>query len=194
MGVRIGIYVLPNRPWHELEERWRSVEDLRYHSLWDCDVLSWPGARQEPCFDGLMVLAGMAARTSRVRVGTLVLSLPIRNNPAVVTKQIVALDHLSGGRLEFGFGGGYVKSDHLGAGEELWDKRERVDRLFPWRREPGSRCNTTRQSRTASRGTDPFWAVALMPGQTVAFAPKRQSHRADQERPWKHRTLGGRIQ
>jgi len=127
--VRIGIYVLPNRPWHELEERWRRVEELGFDSLWDCDVLSWPGAPQEPCFDGLVVLAGMAARTSRVRVGTLVLSLPIRNNPAVLAKQVVALDHLSGERLEFGFGGGYVESDHLGAGGESWDKQERVDRF-----------------------------------------------------------------
>jgi len=127
--LRIGAYVLPNRPWRELEERWRRVEDLGFGSLWDCDVLSWPGTPQEPCFDGLVVLAGMAARTSRVRVGTLVLSLPIRNNPAVLAKQIVALDHLAGGRLEFGFGGGYVESDHLGAGEEFWDKRERVDRF-----------------------------------------------------------------
>ncbi len=126
--MRFGIYVVPNRPWSELERRWRLVEDLGFDALWDCDDLYWPETRGGICFDGLVVLAAMAARTTRVRVGTLVLSLPIRN-PAVLTKQIIAIDHLSEGRLEFGFGAGLLEGDHLGAGEEFWGKAERIERF-----------------------------------------------------------------
>ena len=126
--MRFGVYVVPNRSWSELERRWRLVEDLGFDSLWDCDDLYWPETRGGICFDGLVVLAAMAARTGRVRVGTLVLSLPIRN-PAVLAKQVIAIDHLSEGRLEFGFGGGLLEGDHLGAGERFWGKTERIERF-----------------------------------------------------------------
>jgi alkanesulfonate monooxygenase SsuD/methylene tetrahydromethanopterin reductase-like flavin-dependent oxidoreductase (luciferase family) len=127
--MRFGIYVVPNRPWSELERRWRLAEDLGFDSLWGCDDLYWPETRGGICFDGLVVLAAMAARTSRVRVGTLMLSLPIRDNPAVLAKEIIALDHLSNGRLEFGFGAGILEGDHAGAGHEFWGKEERVARF-----------------------------------------------------------------
>jgi len=126
--MRFGIYVVPNRSWSEIERRWHLVEDLGFDSLWDCDDLYWPETRGGICFDGLVVLAAMAARTGRVRVGTLVLSLPIRN-PAVLAKQVIAIDHLSQGRLEFGFGAGLLEGDHLGAGEEFWGKTERIERF-----------------------------------------------------------------
>lgn len=82
-----GIYVLPKHPWSELERRWALVEELGFDSVWDCDDLSCPNKRGEIGFDGLVVLAAMAARTTRVRIGTLMLSLPIRDNPAVLAKE-----------------------------------------------------------------------------------------------------------
>jgi alkanesulfonate monooxygenase SsuD/methylene tetrahydromethanopterin reductase-like flavin-dependent oxidoreductase (luciferase family) len=127
--VRFGIYVVPNLPWAELERRWALVEELGFDSLWDCDDLSWPQKRGGICFDGLVVLAAMAARTTRLRIGTLMLSLPIRDNPAVLAKEIIALDHLSDGRLDFGFGAGILEGDHAGAGHEFWAKEERVARF-----------------------------------------------------------------
>ncbi|MGH2376479.1 MAG: LLM class flavin-dependent oxidoreductase, partial [bacterium] len=127
--MRFGIYVVPNRPWSELEQRWKLTEELGFDSLWGCDDLYWPQTREGICFDGLVVLTAMAARTSRVRVGTLMLSLPIRDNPAVLAKEIIALDHLSNGRLEFGFGAGILEGDHTGAGHEFWAKDERVARF-----------------------------------------------------------------
>jgi len=127
--VRFGIYVVPNQPWSELERRWALVEELGFDAVWDCDDLSWSQKRGAICFDGLVVLAAMAARTKRLRVGTLMLSLPIRDNPAVLAKEIIALDHLSNGRLEFGFGAGILEGDHTGAGHEFWAKEERVARF-----------------------------------------------------------------
>jgi alkanesulfonate monooxygenase SsuD/methylene tetrahydromethanopterin reductase-like flavin-dependent oxidoreductase (luciferase family) len=127
--LRFGIYVVPNKPWPELEARWSLVEELGFDSVWGCDVLYWPEAPGRICFDGLVILAAMAARTNRLRVGTLMLSLPIRDNPAVLAKEIIALDHLSNGRLEFGFGGGILEGDHAGAGHEFWVKDERIARF-----------------------------------------------------------------
>jgi len=128
-AVRLGIYVVPNQPWSELERRWALVEEIGFDSVWDCDDLYWPQKRGGICFDGLVVLAAMAARTTRLRIGTLMLSLPIRDNPAVLAKEIIALDHLSNGRLEFGFGAGILESDHAGAGHEFWAKEERIARF-----------------------------------------------------------------
>lgn len=127
--MRFGIYVLPNKPWSELERRWRLAEELGFDSIWGCDDLYWPETRASICFDGLVVLAAMAARTSRIRVGTLMLSLPIRDNPAVLAKEIIALDHLSKGRLEFGFGAGILEGDHAGAGHDFWARDERIARF-----------------------------------------------------------------
>jgi SAM-dependent methyltransferase len=129
MALRFGIYVVPNKPWPELEARWSLMEDLGFDSVWGCDVLYLPEAPGRICFDGLVILATMAARTNRVRVGTLMLSLPIRDNPAVLAKEIIALDHLSSGRIEFGFGGGILEGDHTGAGHEFWSKDERIARF-----------------------------------------------------------------
>ncbi len=127
--MRFGIYVVPNQPWAELERRWLLVEELGFDSVWGCDDLYWSETRGGICFDGLVVLAAMAARTTRVRIGTLMLSLPIRDNPAVLAKEIIALDHLSNGRLEVGFGAGILEGDHTGAGHEFWAKDERIARF-----------------------------------------------------------------
>lgn len=127
--MRFGLYVLPNQRWPELERRWGLAEELGFDSIWGCDDLYWPQTRGGICFDGLIVLAAMAARTRRVRVGTLMLSLPIRDNPAVLVKEIIAVDHLSHGRLEFGFAAGILETDHSAAGHDFWTKDERLARF-----------------------------------------------------------------
>lgn len=47
----------------------------------------------------------------------------------MLAKEVIALDHLSDGRLEFGFGAGILEGDHAGAGHEFWAKEERVARF-----------------------------------------------------------------
>jgi alkanesulfonate monooxygenase SsuD/methylene tetrahydromethanopterin reductase-like flavin-dependent oxidoreductase (luciferase family) len=70
----------------------------------------------------------MALHTSRIRVGTLVNTL-IYRNPAVVAKTAMTIDHVSGGRLELGFGGGVLPSDHAASGVSWWQAPERVARF-----------------------------------------------------------------
>src|SRR5260370_39479132 len=50
-------------------------------------------------------LAAIAQRTTRLRFGTFVHALPV-HHPLRVLEEICMLDHLSGGRLEIGFGRG----------------------------------------------------------------------------------------
>jgi len=54
-------------------------------------------------------LSAIAQRTTRLRFGTFVYALPV-HHPLRVLEEICMLDHLSGGRLEIGFGRGSVRS------------------------------------------------------------------------------------
>jgi alkanesulfonate monooxygenase SsuD/methylene tetrahydromethanopterin reductase-like flavin-dependent oxidoreductase (luciferase family) len=79
-------------------------------------------------FEATAVLTAMALNTSKIRVGTLVNTL-IYRNPAIVAKTAMTIDHLSGGRLELGFGGGLLETDHGASGVPWWPAPERVDRF-----------------------------------------------------------------
>lgn len=76
--------------------------------------------------DPVVALSFVAARTTRIRLGTGIIILPQRN-PLVLAKQLASLDVLSNGRLIFGIGAGYLKPefdalgipfDHKGAHAE----------------------------------------------------------------------------
>src|SRR5262247_4235407 len=90
------------------------AEQLGYDSVWVSDHVVVPDANVanfgEAVFDPLVTLAVAAGATSRVRLGTTVLIVPYRN--AVVTaKMISSLDALSGGRVDFGIGAGWVAAE-----------------------------------------------------------------------------------
>ncbi len=120
------------------------AEQLGYDSVWVSDHVVTPHANVgnfgETIFDPLVTLSVVAGATSRVRLGTTVLIVPYRN--AVVTaKMISSLDALSGGRVVFGIGAGWLAAEsamlgvpfaergamtdeYLEAMQELWTKRE----------------------------------------------------------------------
>jgi alkanesulfonate monooxygenase SsuD/methylene tetrahydromethanopterin reductase-like flavin-dependent oxidoreductase (luciferase family) len=79
--------------------------------------------------DPWIALAAMAARTERVLLGPMVTPLA-RRRPQVVARQVVALDHLSGGRVVLGVGVGQDTSgeEYVGFGEAI-DTRRRADML-----------------------------------------------------------------
>jgi alkanesulfonate monooxygenase SsuD/methylene tetrahydromethanopterin reductase-like flavin-dependent oxidoreductase (luciferase family) len=64
-----------------------------------------------PIFDGWELLAGMAMATSHVRMGLLVTGITYRD-PALLAKIATTVDHLSGGRLEFGIGAAWATNEH----------------------------------------------------------------------------------
>jgi probable F420-dependent oxidoreductase len=91
------------------------AEALGFHSVWVHDhvfnvghVLDRIGDR--PYYEPLALLSYVAARTSRVRLGTSVLVLPY-HNPIRLAKTAATLDVLSGGRLILGVGVGAIESE-----------------------------------------------------------------------------------
>ncbi|HYH13135.1 MAG TPA: LLM class flavin-dependent oxidoreductase, partial [Thermomicrobiales bacterium] len=79
-------------------------------------------------FDGLTALAVVAMHTDSIRIGTLV-SNPILRPPAMLARQALSIDHLSGGRLELGIGAGVFDWDHHAVGTEPWSAKERAGRF-----------------------------------------------------------------
>jgi probable F420-dependent oxidoreductase len=86
------------------------AEDLGYDSIWVMDHLFNLGYIRErledkPYYHPLGMLTFLAAKTSRVSLGTSVLVLPY-HNPVEMAKYVATLDHLSGGRVILGIGAG----------------------------------------------------------------------------------------
>jgi len=103
--MRLGAVTLQNRPWPELRESWRRLDELGMHSLWTADHLANPLRPERPWLDGWTLLPALALETERARVGALVSSLTLRKPPTLV-KAAVTLDHITGGRTELALGAG----------------------------------------------------------------------------------------
>jgi probable F420-dependent oxidoreductase len=107
----------------------RLAEDLGYHAAWLPDHLMPPGAYGEVfggVYEPLITLAHIAARTSRIRLGTAVLVVPLRD-PFVLAKQVATLDRLSGHRLGLGVGAGWNEPEFAEVGADFGTRGKRTD-------------------------------------------------------------------
>lgn len=126
--VRFGLVIPQLVPWPGMLERWRTAEDLGFDSAWVVDHFVNPAMHTGRWFEGWTMLAALAARSSRIRLGALVTSISFRN-PAVLAKEALTVDHISEGRLELGLGAGGQPRDHTMTGGEPWSPAERVARF-----------------------------------------------------------------
>jgi F420-dependent oxidoreductase-like protein len=78
--------------------------------------------------DAWITLAALAVQTSRIRLGTLVSSATFRL-PGPLAIAVAQVDAMSGGRVEFGLGGGWFESEHSAYGIPFPPVAERFDRL-----------------------------------------------------------------
>ncbi len=126
--VRFGLCTDQNLPYATLVERWQYFESLGFDSLWDCDHYVQPSRPTGPYYEGWTLLAALAARTERVRVGVLVSSNTFRH-PALLAKEAATVDHISGGRLDLGIGAGWYVPEHEMYGLDFPPPAERVARF-----------------------------------------------------------------
>jgi F420-dependent oxidoreductase-like protein len=86
------------------------------------------GMRERGSLDAWATLAALAARTDRIRLGTLVSPATFRH-PSVLAKNVATVDHISGGRVEVGLGAGWHEGEHRAYGFEFPTTPVRMARL-----------------------------------------------------------------
>lgn len=118
-----------NRSWTDVLDAAEYAERTGWHGVWVADHFMAGGDDVSgPMNECLALLAGLAVRTSRVRIGSMVLGNTYRH-PAVVAKQAATLDQMSDGRFVLGIGAGWQLNEHEAYGIELPAVRERLARF-----------------------------------------------------------------
>jgi len=106
------------------------AESLGFSDVWVSDHLVIPSNAKYPpsayIYEPLAVMAWVAAKTTRIGIGTTVLVLPMRN-PVVVAKSLASIDKLSGGRVIFGTAAGWLKEEFDALGIPFEERGPRTD-------------------------------------------------------------------
>lgn len=129
-SLTIGVAPPFAGPWATPDNQLRTAiraEELGYGSLWTLSRLLFPvgpeGEGDQDHFgqvfrqvgEPLVTLAFLAARTSRIRLGISAIVAPFYS-PAVLAKQLIALDRISGGRLDAGVAQGWSAEEFEAVG------------------------------------------------------------------------------
>ena len=115
--------------WARSVEVAKQAERLGFESLWVFDHFhTVPRPTDEITFESMTMLAALAAHTSRVRLGQIVICTAFRN-PALTAKMISTLDTISGGRMELGIGAGWKRDEWLAYGYGFPDTKTRLATL-----------------------------------------------------------------
>ena len=108
----------------------RRAEAQRLDALWVTDHVIVPKdvhiAYREEMLDPLAVLPWLAGVTQRIALGTSVIILPYRS-PLPVAKLLASVDVLSGGRLIFGAGVGWMEGEFAALGVPFTERGSRTD-------------------------------------------------------------------
>jgi F420-dependent oxidoreductase-like protein len=106
-----------------------AAERLGFEALFRSDhYFSAGGVGERGSTDAWTLLAALAARTERIRLGTLVSPVTFRL-PSVLAKSAATVDHISGGRVEIGMGAGWWTEEHTQFGFPFPPTRERFEML-----------------------------------------------------------------
>ena len=126
LGVHVG---QQNTTMSELVDLWRRLDDVvDWISVWDHLYEAPPAGGTTAHYESVATLGALAAVTSSARIGCLMFCVPFRN-PDLLAKSIVAIDHLSKGRFEPGFGAGWHEPEFRAHGFEFHEVGVRFDQL-----------------------------------------------------------------
>ena len=106
-----------------------AAERLGFEGLFRSDhYFSATGVSGRGSTDAWTLIGALAARTSTIRLGTLVSPVTFRE-PAVLAKAATTVDEISGGRVEIGIGAGWWEEEHTQFGFPFMDVDRRFQRL-----------------------------------------------------------------
>ena len=94
------------------------AESLGYESIWAWDHILLGVEPSFPIIESLSILTAIAARTSKIKLGTGILVVPMRN-PVILAKQLATLDLISNGRLLVGAAVGWYKREFMAMGVDF---------------------------------------------------------------------------
>lgn len=130
--MKLSIWPNPQQPWSDLLDVVGYVDEGDWYAVYFWDHFMGDGAgfgaETVPTLESTAVLASLAALTSSVRLGSLVLGNAYRH-PAVVANWAATVDHISGGRFILGVGAGWQVNEHAQYGIDLLPVGERRHRL-----------------------------------------------------------------
>jgi F420-dependent oxidoreductase-like protein len=116
----------------ELERFWRQADELGFHAIWNYDHFYGLGGsvadHKKDTLEGWTTLAAMATIVKRARIGCMVTGVTYRH-PAVLANMATTVDHISGGRLEFGIGAAWHEAEHLAYGIDFPRAGVRIEML-----------------------------------------------------------------
>ena len=122
------------------------AEELGFADVWVSEHVILPKDAPYPpspsFYEPILTLAWAAAATQRVRLGTSVIVLPM-HHPVPIAKQVATLQCLSGGRVVFGIGVGWLEAEFAAMGVPFRERGRRMDESIAllralWRDDPVS--------------------------------------------------------
>jgi len=124
-SLAFGVLTFQALPYAELRSDAQFAEKLGLDAVWLADQAVPDNLS---ILEAWTALAALAADTQRIRIGTLITNVAMRN-PILLARQALTVDQVSGGRLDVGIGAGYYEDDHRWLGIDYLDAPGRAKRL-----------------------------------------------------------------
>ena len=135
LGLQLPIFMYPDLPDSRLFERIVEIATAAEASGFDAlflmdhvQQIGGVGRPEDPMLEPYTLLGALAARTTRIRLGTLVTGVVYRN-PALLAKMVTTLDVISNGRAILGIGAAWYQDEATRYGYDWPAAGERLDRL-----------------------------------------------------------------
>ncbi len=127
--MRLSIWPQAAQPWDVIVAEVQALERAGWDGVYIADhFMPNFGDDTRPTSECVALMAGLAAATERMRIGSLVFGNTYRH-PAILANQVATIDHISGGRVLLGLGAGWQENEHQAYGIELPPVKQRLDRF-----------------------------------------------------------------